>query len=125
MTANVVNHKNILIVEDDQDIRETMKEALELEGYDVLAASGGHEGLRILRLGNTCLVLLDMAMPLMTGREFLDIVLKDESISSVPVFIHSAIANKENTYGSVGFIRKPADLDEILLIAKKYYIQNI
>ena len=122
MIANVVNHKHILIVEDDQDIRETMKEALELEGYVVLAASGGHEGLRILRLGNTCLVLLDMAMPLMTGREFLDIVLKDDTISSVPVFIHSAIANKENTYGSVGFIRKPADLEEILLIAKKYYI---
>ncbi len=121
MTNNVVNHKNILIVEDDQDIRETMKEALELEGYEVVAASGGHEGLNLLRLGNTCLVLLDMAMPLMSGREFLDIVLQDKSISNVPVFIHSAIANKENTYGSVGFIRKPADLEEILLITRKYY----
>ena len=121
MTKNVVNHKNILIVEDDQDIRETMKEALELEGYEVVAASGGHEGLKILRLGNTCLVLLDMAMPLMSGREFLDIVLEDKSISDVPVFIHSAIANKENTYGSVGFIRKPADLEEILIITKQYY----
>ena len=121
MTANVVNHKNILIVEDDQDIRETMKEALEMEGFIVEAASGAHEGLRLLRMGNTCLVLLDMAMPLMSGREFLDIVLKDDTISNVPVFIHSAIANKENTYGAVGFIKKPADLEEILLIAKKYY----
>ena len=122
MTASTVNHKNILIVEDDKDIRETMQEALELEGYPVQTAFGGHEGLRILKLGNTCLVLLDMNMPLMSGREFLDIVLKDPTISSVPVFIHSAIATKENTYGAVGFIKKPADLEEILLIAKKYYI---
>ncbi|MBC7713402.1 MAG: response regulator [Rhizobacter sp.] len=114
-------HKNILIIEDDKDIRESMKDALEIEGYNVIIATNGRDGLASLRaLKNTCLVLLDMVMPQMGGREFIDTMKQDKEIASVPVFIHSAIANKDNSTGAIGWIRKPADLEVILATVKNH-----
>lgn len=111
--------KNILIVEDDKEIREAMKDALEIEGYNVIVASNGKEGLTTLRSNtNTCMILLDLLMPSMSGREFMDIVQKEEIISSIPIFIHSSVANKENTTGAAGWIKKPADLSVILEAVK-------
>ena len=113
--------KNILIVEDDKDIREAMKDALEIEGYNVMTASNGNEGLTSLRSHeNTCMILLDLLMPSMSGREFMDIVQKEDKISSIPIFIHSSVANKENTTGAAGWIKKPADLGIILQAVKTY-----
>ncbi|MBY0414468.1 MAG: response regulator [Bdellovibrionales bacterium] len=113
--------KNILIVEDDKDIRESMKDALEIEGYKVLMASNGNEGLASLRSNDhTCMILLDLLMPTMGGREFMDIVQNEEKISSIPIFIHSSVANKENTIGAAGWIKKPADLSVILRAVKSY-----
>lgn len=63
---------------------------------------------------HTCMILLDLLMPAMSGREFMDIVQKEEKISSIPIFIHSSVANKENTIGGAGGIKKPADLGLIL-----------
>ena len=113
--------KNILIVEDDKEIREAMKDALEIEGYNVKVASNGNEGLTALRMNdNTCMILLDLLMPSMSGREFMDIVKKEDNISSIPIFVHSSIANKENTVGAAGWIKKPADLGIILKAVKNY-----
>ncbi len=113
--------KNILIVEDDKEIREAMKDALEIEGYNVKVASDGNEGLNSLRSSDsTCMILLDLLMPSMSGREFMDIVQKEEKISTIPIFIHSSIANKENTTGAAGWIKKPADLGTILQAVKNH-----
>lgn len=120
MTKNVCK-RNILIVEDDKDIRESMKDALELEGYNVTIAINGKEGLASLeKSSDTCLILLDMLMPSMGGREFMDIIKKDAKLSPIPIFVHSAVANKENTKGAVGWIKKPADLESILATVKNY-----
>lgn len=45
---------------------------------------------------------------------------KEEKISSIPIFIHSSVANKENTIGAAGWIKKPADLGLILKAVKNY-----
>ena len=115
MTAPAICTKNILIIEDDKDIREAMRDALEIEGYNVTIASNGNEGLASLRNTNhTCVIVLDLLMPVMGGREFMDIVKNDSALSTIPIFIHSSIANKDNTFGATGWIRKPADLELIL-----------
>ena len=115
------NCETILVIEDDRDIREALKESLELEGYHVLAANNGKEGLDILKtLVTPCLVLLDMMMPVMGGREFLNELKKDATLMPIPVFIVSAIADKVNTEGAVGFIKKPADLDVVLKMVERY-----
>jgi CheY-like chemotaxis protein len=60
--------QSILIVEDEKDIRESLKMLLELEGYSVFTAKDGKEGLEILKnLESPCLILLDLLMPVMNG----------------------------------------------------------
>lgn len=114
----------VLVVEDDKDVRESMKDALELEGYQVKLAKNGIEGLTALKESDQmpCLILLDILMPVMGGREFMDNLKKDSTISEIPVLIHSSIANKDNTTGSIGFIKKPADLFMILQTIKTYCV---
>ncbi len=114
----------VLVVEDDKDVRESMKDALELEGYQVKTAKNGLEGLAALKDSEKapCLILLDILMPAMGGREFMDNLKKDSALSEIPVLIHSSIANKDNTTGSIGFIKKPADLFMILQTIKTYCV---
>ena len=111
----------ILIVEDDKDIRESMKDALEIEGYDVITAANGKEGLTVLKtISKTCLILLDLIMPNMSGREFLDTVKADSALSPIPIFVISGVATKDNTEGTIGWLKKPADLETILTVVKDH-----
>jgi FixJ family two-component response regulator len=50
----------------------------------------------------------------------MDRVKADAKLANTPIFVHSAIANKDNTIGAVGFIKKPADLETILKTVKNY-----
>ncbi len=66
---------SILVVEDDDDIRTSMLEILETEEYVTKSATNGKEALEILyQSAKPCLVLLDMMMPIMNGRKFLDLL---------------------------------------------------
>ncbi len=113
--------RSILVVEDDEDIRNAIIEVLEAEGYDTEYAGNGKEALdKITSMGKPCLVLLDMMMPIMNGRQFLDEVMKDAKLAPLPVLIVSAIADKVNPEGSVGILKKPIDLDVILKVVSQY-----
>jgi CheY-like chemotaxis protein len=113
--------KLILVIEDDMSIRQSMQEALESEGYDVLTAENGKVGLEVLKQNPaTNLILLDMMMPIMNGREFLTHVKSDVQLSSVPVIVISAIADDKNTIGAEAFMRKPTDLDKLFKLVAKY-----
>lgn len=112
MQSPQINCKTVLIVEDDKEIRESFQDALEMEGYEVSTATNGKEALELLTHSpKPCLVLLDMMMPIMGGRELLDIMMKDVTLAPIPVFIVSVVADKENSKGAVGFLKKPADLN--------------
>ncbi len=113
--------QSILVVEDDEDIRTAMIDMLETEGYHAQAATNGLEALDLLhKIPKPCLVLLDMMMPIMNGREFLDKVMVDSVLAPIPVLIVSAVADKTNTKGSVGFLKKPVDIDVVLKMVDKY-----
>ena len=116
------NCNSILVVEDDDSIREAMVEMLEMEGYRTYAAINGKNALSLLKdnIPKPCLVLLDMMMPIMNGREFLDEMMKDAFLAPIPVLIVSAIADPSNSKGSVGFLKKPVDIDSVLSIVSKY-----
>ena len=60
----------ILVVDDDEDIRETLRVILELEDYQVLVASNGREALEVMRTNRPQLILLDLMMPVLDGWEF-------------------------------------------------------
>lgn len=115
------NCKSVLVVEDDEDIRNVIVDLLESEGYHTESAGNGQEALDVLHnIQKPCLVLLDMMMPIMDGRAFLDKVMHDSFLAPIPVVVVSAVADKMNTQGAVGYIRKPVDIEVILKLVEKF-----
>jgi DNA-binding response OmpR family regulator len=109
--------KTVLLVEDDPDIRDIVQDVLEAEGYDVFPASHGRQALEFLsgvRGGGVApdIVILDMMMPLVDGRHVLDAMRNDQSLSSVPVVVMSAVTH-EKPVGAAAFLRKPFSLDTL------------
>ncbi len=113
--------QSVLVVEDDEDIRTAMVDILESEGYHAVSATNGKEALELLKTTTKpCLVLLDMMMPIMNGREFLDTIMEDSYLAPIPVLVVSAIADKADTEGAVGFLKKPVDIDMVLKMVDRY-----
>ena len=111
MSAGPTIQPAILVVEDDPDVRDGMVSLLEEEGYRVLAAFDGAEGLERLREGHDVgLVLLDLTMPKMSAGEFRLQQRKDPAIAEVPVVLMSAgldVARQADVLGAVGYVGKP------------------
>jgi CheY-like chemotaxis protein len=101
----------ILVVEDDLDVSDGMVSLLEEEGYRVVAALDGAEGLERLRQDHAVgLVLLDLTMPNMSAGEFRTEQRKDPAIAEVPVLLMSAGLDgeqKAGVLGAVGYLGKP------------------
>lgn len=113
--------RSIMVIEDDEDIRSALVDVLAEEGYETHSAENGKEALETLRqMPKPCLVFLDLMMPIMNGREFLDEVMRDSYLAPVPVVVVSAIADKADVSGAVDFLKKPIDMDMILAVADKY-----
>jgi two-component system chemotaxis response regulator CheY len=109
--------QTILVVEDDDDIREAIQDALENEGYRVATAVDGQDGLRCLHeIENPCLILLDLMMPVMSGGEFLVALRDSTGYAEIPVVIASAWpdAAAEVRERAQGFVKKPIALGALL-----------
>jgi CheY-like chemotaxis protein len=87
----------VLVVDDDRDIRDSLIEMLEDHGYATLGAGNGREALEILRTCDPppCLILLDLMMPVMDGREFRAEQLKQPALAAIPVIVISAFGDVE------------------------------
>lgn len=112
---------SILLVEDDDSIREMLQIALEFEGYRVRTASNGKEGLKVLATTPPpCLVLLDLTMPVMNGWEFARELRNDDVFDAVPIVIVTAFGEHELPAQAESVITKPVDLDSLLECVKKH-----
>jgi len=108
------HEKTILVVEDDDDVREALVAFLEGEGYDVVEAADGAQALRKLRSGpEFCLIVLDLFMPVMNGWAFRAEQLRDPKLAPIPVLVISADAGtreKAADLGAVDSMVKPIEL---------------
>jgi CheY-like chemotaxis protein len=119
--------RRVMIVEDDKEIRDSIVELFEDEGYGIEVASNGEAALTVLR-GATELpgvVLLDLMMPDMDGFQFRAEQLKDPRLAQVPILLMSAgadLADKASRLGAQGYLRKPfRDLDQILTMVDRFF----
>jgi CheY-like chemotaxis protein len=115
---------NVLIVEDDKDIREAIADALALENFRVTTARNGKEALDLLlnspHSWKPCFILLDLMMPVMNGWEFLLIQRAHPELSQIPVMVCSAIADRAKYPGIVDYLQKPIDLDRLIALVQKH-----
>lgn len=117
---------SILIVDDERAIRSTMSEILEFEGYEVVQASDGREGLEQLRQRVFDVIFCDIKMPKTDGIEFLA---KACEISSTPIVMISGHGNIATAVeclqkGAADYIEKPLDLNRILSVVKQQIKKN-
>ena len=106
----------VYVIEDDSDLRRTIGEALEAQGYDVVAAANGAEALEALRREGTrpCLILLDLMMPVMNGYEFRKEQRADPALAEIPVVVISAHARGQ--VDADVFLPKPIGLRRLLAV---------
>lgn len=113
---------DLLLVEDDRDVREAIAEVLEQEGYGVMQARSGVEAIRCLNDGSAkpAAILLDLMMPVMDGWEFMARWQKNQAWSSIPIVVISADSNAqervEALHLATAYMRKPIDIDELLAL---------
>jgi CheY-like chemotaxis protein len=105
----------VLVVDDDPDIRETLREVIEAEGFPVVTAAHGRAALEALALGlRPSLILLDLMMPAMSGWDVLAALREDRALAEIPVAVISASGEKAPPPGATHFLRKPIELDALL-----------
>ncbi|MDF2694839.1 MAG: Two-component response regulator [Labilithrix sp.] len=106
----------ICIVDDDDDIREALRCALELSGYRVAEAADGSQALELLRSEEGCgLILLDLMMPTMNGWEFRALQREDRTLARIPVVVLSGVQDSPGTavLAASVYVRKPIDLERL------------
>jgi CheY-like chemotaxis protein len=109
----------VLVVDDDPDIQLVLRGILEDEGYAVRVASNGREALECVACETPDLILLDLMMPVMDGRQFFRrfVQSQDGATDRAPVLLVSADAGLRETaetLGVDGYLRKPFNLDVLL-----------
>jgi len=105
----------ILVVDDDTDFREGLRAALEMKGYQVEEAGNGKEALEQIEKKPPLLVLLDLQMPVMNGRELLQKLRAAADTKDVPVVIISGFGFEweAELMGAQGYVGKPFEPEEL------------
>ena len=114
----------VLIVDDDERLREYVRVNLEMEGYTVHEAGSAEDGMKVLDELRPDLVLLDVMMPKVDGWEMLQLMHERHGVGSIPVVMFSGkvdetVADQAAERGAQGFIGKPFDPQELITQTKQ------
>ena len=117
--------KYILLVEDNDPIRENTVEVLELANFEVNAISSGKKGLEMIDERKPDLILCDIAMPQMDGYEFLKVVREDFGLTSTPFIFFTAFSEKSDIQkgmqlGANAYMIKPFEPDDLISLIRQH-----
>src|SRR3954452_9823608 len=118
MGEPLTSHRcSVLVVDDDPDVRELLRIALQTAGFNVAGVDNGRTALTHLRShADICIILLDLMLPVMDGVHFRTAQLHDRSLAWIPVIVMSGGPNSDRVarkLGAPGLACKPLDLDEV------------
>lgn len=105
--------KRVFIVEDDADLRETLRDVFVDEGYEVFTAEAGDDALkRLHKMREPCVVILDLMIPVIDGNEVYDTMQKDAWLQAFPVIVTTS--DPSQAPSGVLLMKKPIHLDRLL-----------
>jgi DNA-binding response OmpR family regulator len=118
------DNQRILIIEDEADIVTALKIRLEANGYEVVSAADGADGLHKARTENPALIILDIMLPKLDGYKIARMLKFDEKFSAIPIVmlmakVQEADILKGKEAGADAYITKPFKSDELLAEIKK------
>jgi CheY-like chemotaxis protein len=117
MTVAPTGQKTVLVIEDDPWTRTITTALLAGEGFAVVEAKNGEEGLHLARQHAPDAVLLDLALPTKSGLEVLRELKDDAATEAIPIIVVSAYANlmnEQDASQAIGVIQKPFDYDDLV-----------
>ena len=117
----------ILVIEDDQTLREDLLEALQLEGFEGYGASNGQDGLQLAQEKKPQLIICDINMPMINGFGVIVALHKHEETANIPLIFISARKEKETIdraleLGAVAYITKPYIWKDLLTKIRSHII---
>ena len=119
----VAHRPLVLVVDDDDGIRDALRDLLEDAGFATLGARHGLEALNVLGAlpAAPAFILLDLMMPVMDGWEFRRRQMDDPAIAKVPVVVLSAVdqSRAQDLAGAL-FLKKPLDFDRLLQLVRRF-----
>jgi CheY-like chemotaxis protein len=118
MGATDARHTTVLLIEDDRWIRSLLSELLPAEGYSIEEATNGVAGVRLAKEHQPDVVVLDLAMPEMSGTDVLRELKNDSVTAEIPIIVVSSDTScclqSSDARRAAAVIQKPFDVDELL-----------
>ncbi len=111
-----------IVVEDDDALREMIRELLELVGFTTVGCPDGRDGLKAIRELRPSVITLDLHMPDMDGVEVLDRLASDETTAGVPVVVVSAYSSDRRLRSHKqikAVVQKPFDVDDLCRVVRR------
>lgn len=102
----------ILLIEDELELRENLRDVLADDGYQVVVAAHGREAMLILEQMRPSLIIMDLILPLVSGNEIYDLLQQRPPLKSIPVLVTTSDPSRAPP--GVPTLPKPVDLDELL-----------
>ena len=117
--------KSILIIEDNPMNLKLIRDVLQIEGYETLEAESGETGVELARERHPAVILMDVNLPQMDGREAMKILKADASTRQIPIIAVTSLAMKGDrerllAAGFDGYISKPIDIKELPRLVESY-----
>jgi PAS domain S-box-containing protein len=112
----------VLVIDDEQTVRDLMRRFLAREGFDVVTAKDGREGLELARQLHPALITLDVLMPEFDGWSVLQALKGDPELAQIPVLMLTILDEKHKGYalGASDYMTKPFDRDRLRAVLAKY-----
>jgi CheY-like chemotaxis protein len=112
----------VLVVDDDADIRDSLREVLEDEGYEVACVGNGQEALDHLKAASPrpCVILLDLMMPVMDGWQFRKEQKQHPEIADIPLVVITATGKRPVLVDAAELVMKPLDLNRLFEAIERY-----
>ena len=113
---------SVLVIDDDATVRDLMRRYLSREGFDVVTADGGREGLEFARELHPSVITLDVFMPDMDGWSVLQAIKQDAELSRIPVIMMTISDEKQKgfTLGASGYLTKPVDRAQLAQLLDRF-----
>ena len=114
-----IGRMKILVVDDNNDINEMFSKFFKSKGHDCITTNNGKEGLVLCQNQKFDAIILDLAMPDFTGKDFLDILVKTGKVEEQKIIVLTAmplgdVAIKDGFHGICEVLKKPCSLDLLL-----------